>query len=176
LGISHNALLRHYKAGRVQRGADGLYDVEDCRIRISAGTNPVMVEAGKMRGSADAGEEAQEPVEQQLLFGVKPAVPSKPAVPQPDSLSEASRRFQWLRVKERELELQVLEGKLVDVGQINSYVGGMIIRARDRLLRIGPELRDRLAQSTDPNTCQELVDTEVFLALSELAEYRPNAA
>jgi hypothetical protein len=57
---------------------------------------------------------------------------------------------------------------------INTRVSGMIIRARDILTRIAPELKDRLAQETDAHKCEQLVAGEVRRALNELAEFKPS--
>jgi hypothetical protein len=67
-------------------------------------------------------------------------------------------------------ELQVAEKKseLIPYADVNKWVSTNIIRARDILLRISPELRDRLAAETDPVKCGELIDAEVYRALAEL--------
>ena len=75
-----------------------------------------------------------------------------------------------------ELKVAKGRGEVVDIAEINAYVSGMIIRSRDILLRIGPELRDRLAAESDPIRIQALIDGEVYRALGVLSEYRPQAA
>jgi hypothetical protein len=75
----------------------------------------------------------------------------------------------------RELELSIKRGDLVNIGEMNAWVSGMILRAREILTRIGPELRDRLAKETDPNHIQELIDAEVARALVQLSQFRAAA-
>jgi hypothetical protein len=58
------------------------------------------------------------------------------------------------------------------VAEINAFVSGMIVRARDILTRIAPELRDRLAKETDPIRIQELIEAEVNRALASLAQFK----
>lgn len=74
------------------------------------------------------------------------------------------------------LKARVMEGSLANVAEVNAYVAGCIVRARDTFLRIGPELRDRLAQETDPIRCDEMVTAEIMRGLREISEYRPNVA
>jgi hypothetical protein len=65
---------------------------------------------------------------------------------------------------------------MAPISEINAWVAGMIMRAREILTRIGPELKDRLAQTTNPHDCERLVMTEVGRALNELSEFKPNIA
>jgi hypothetical protein len=81
-----------------------------------------------------------------------------------------------LELKRRELELKEKTGELVKLEEVRSGVASMILRARDILLRIGPELRDRLAQETDPIRCEALVMDEIYRALNQLAQPLPDRA
>ena len=51
----------------------------------------------------------------------------------------------------------------------------MIITARDELLRIGPELGERLAQEADQIVCQSIITDRVSQALEKLSQYRGTA-
>lgn len=73
-----------------------------------------------------------------------------------------------------ELKYREAIGELLPVGMLNAWFSGCIIKCRDILLNIGPELRDRLAQESDPVQCDELVTFEIRRALAELAEYGGN--
>jgi hypothetical protein len=103
-------------------------------------------------------------------------------ITQPETAASGNSRGTSRAVRElyearlRKLEWEQKSGELVAVAPINAWVASMIIRARDILLRIGPELRDRLAQETDPNRVQELLDAEHRRALRELREFEPNHA
>lgn len=88
-----------------------------------------------------------------------------------ESFTEAQARKERALASLRELELAEKNGQLVDLHQVNAWVSGCIIRARDILLRIAPELRDRLSQESDPITIHELIDKEIRRALNELATY-----
>lgn len=86
-----------------------------------------------------------------------------------ESLQHAQRRKERAIADLRELELQQKRGELIPMSDVNAFISGMIIRARDILLRIAPELRDRLATCRDAVECERLIDDEVRRALAELA-------
>lgn len=75
----------------------------------------------------------------------------------------------------REVDLKVKLGKLVALSEMNAYIAGMIVNARDILLRMPGELRDRLALEKDPAKCEALIQVEVDRILASMAEYK-NAA
>jgi hypothetical protein len=61
-----------------------------------------------------------------------------------ESFAAAQRRKEVAIADLRELELKQKRGELVSMSEVNAFISGMIIRSRDILLRIGPELRDVL--------------------------------
>jgi hypothetical protein len=88
------------------------------------------------------------------------------------SYFEAQRLREWNRLKREELDLAERLESLVALAPINDWALGMIKKCREELLRIGPELRDRLAQEADPTACEQLVMQRVKRALHALAEYK----
>jgi hypothetical protein len=68
----------------------------------------------------------------------------------------------------RELELAQKRGELAPVVLLNAFMGGCIVKARDRLMRLPGELRDRLAANSDPIQCERMVEKEIRAALAEL--------
>ncbi len=102
----------------------------------------------------------------------KPAIETTSGGQSP-SFADARRVDMVYKAKLRRLEFEAASGKFVEVSKVNAYVSGCIIRARDILLSIGPELRDRLAQCSDPIECGRMVVEEIERALREVAEYRP---
>jgi hypothetical protein len=166
LGISHVALLKATKTGRVQKLADGTYDVAACRRALAENSNVQKQKAARSQGSAAA---------QQLEPPQSRDDPTDGHRASGGSFLEAQRVREWLRVEKDKLDLARRKGELVQLSEINAYVAGMIMRARDILLRIGPELRDKLAEESDPARCEEMIVTEVHRSLRELAEYRPDA-
>ena len=88
-----------------------------------------------------------------------------------ESFNQAQRRKEVAIADLRELELKQKRGELVPVSDVNAFVSGMVVRARDILLRVAPELRDRLAVCSDPIECEAMVTDEVYRALRELSEF-----
>jgi hypothetical protein len=70
----------------------------------------------------------------------------------------------------RELEYAQKKGQLVPIVLVNAFVGGMIVAARERLMRMPGELRDQLAACIEPIACERMLEREVRLVLAELKE------
>jgi hypothetical protein len=92
------------------------------------------------------------------------------------NFADAKTKREYVRLEREALELRRVKGELAPIGEINAWVAGMIIRAREVLTRIGPELKDRLAQQTSPHECEALINAEVRRALSDLAEFKPTTS
>lgn len=85
-------------------------------------------------------------------------------------LAEAQRRKETALADKAELDVLQRRGELVPLATVNAWFAGAVVKARDILLRIGPELRDRLAVETDPIRVEAMVVEEVVRALSMLKE------
>ena len=85
-------------------------------------------------------------------------------------LAEAQRRKETALADKAELDVLQRRGELVPLATANAWFAGAVVKARDILLRIGPELRDRLAVETDPIRVEAMVVEEVVRALSMLKE------
>lgn len=160
LKISHVALLKAFKNGRVHKLADGTFDVDECRRAIELKSHPGKQRAARSQQTKSAAFPAAD---------VRQEVASEPE--SGTSYSEAVRVKEWIRVEKEKLNLARQRGELAPIVEINAWAAGMIIRARDILLRIPPELRDKLAQEDDPVRCEELLVAEIHRSLGELAEY-----
>jgi hypothetical protein len=161
LGLTHQALCKAAKTGRVTREKDGTYSVEKVRRQLAQNTD-----ARKRR----IPKNDELPLATDGVF--VPATEEDDPETSNRTFTEAQRRREWLRVKRDELDLARKRAELAPIGEVNAWVAGMVIRAREILLRIGPELRDRLAQTSNPNDCQELIDREIRRALNELSEFK----
>src|SRR5689334_18927027 len=126
LGISHVALLKAEKSGRVARELDGTFDVVKCRVSLERNSNPEKQRQGR----------SQQKKPDSLESGVAVSVGDEPK----ETYSEALRVQAWLKVDRDRLENQKRIGSLVELAPINAYVAGMILKARDELTKIAPEL------------------------------------
>lgn len=155
LGISDVALLKAKKTGRIKTEPDGTYDVEACRVALAANSHPVQSRVARMQKRG-------------------PRVDSK-AAPDDGSIAEAARQLEWEKLREKRLKVDREEARLVPLHEVNAFVAGMVIKARDEFLRIGREEAGALAQISDPVKCEEIVTARVVEALEKLTEYRPAA-
>jgi hypothetical protein len=155
LKISHVALLKAESDGRVPARIGGKFDVELCRAALAANTNP-----GKSKSARAQQNRPHDPDTQ----GIEPSG---------DTLAEASRLHEWEKVRALKLKTDREEGRLVELSVINAFVAGMIMKARDELVRIGAELADSLAQTSDPVKCRALVDDRINQALFNLKTFEP---
>lgn len=89
-----------------------------------------------------------------------------------ESFIEAQGRKEIALADLRELELKEKRGELVRTAEVNLWIGSMIIKSREILMRMAPELKDRLSQESDPFKVEGLIDAEVRRALDELAEFK----
>jgi hypothetical protein len=180
LGISHPALKKAADRGRVPRLSDGTFDVDACRVALSHNTNLGKQRSARSQQRAGARKPPEPPVERSACVKELPPRPPVPdeADPQkePDgTYTEASRQREWIRLERDRLALERERKQLIELAPINAYVAGMIIKARDELMRMGPELRDRLAQETDPIACEAMLNNRVGQVLAGMSEFHPEA-
>jgi hypothetical protein len=88
-----------------------------------------------------------------------------------ESKLEAELRKLQAQADDTELKVAKQKRDLVPVSDMNDWMSKCIIKARDRFLRIGQELGDRLAEETSAARCTQMVEDEVRLGLDELKEW-----
>ena len=88
------------------------------------------------------------------------------------SLAEANRIQAWQKVQREQLESDIRVGKYVPLEEVNQYISTMQLKARDLFLRIAPELKDQIAQESDPINVEYMITLEINRALSEMAEMK----
>jgi hypothetical protein len=157
LGISHVALLKAESDGRVPKRVAGKFDLAACRKALGQNSQPA-----KSRAARSQQRKA-------------PEAPGEDGLPEGSSMAEAARQLEWEKLRAIRLKIDREDSKLVEVVAVNAFVAGMIMKARDELVRIGSELADRLSQETDPAKCRVYVDDRIFLVLANLKEYQPAA-
>lgn len=164
-GVSHIAVQKAIRTGRITTTPDGMIEP----ARVDAEWEQNTAPRPRARGTiARTGSPAGNIKQHRTEINTEDATTRV-------SVSYAAARAirETFLAKLSELEYKRERGELRPIGEINAYVSGMIIRARDILLRIGPELCDRLAQESDAIKCEALITAEIHRSLRELAEYRP---
>lgn len=171
LGISHPALLKAVETGRVEREADGTFDVAKCRRMLAENTHPI-----KSR-SARSQQDRPMPVPDEigvgyasLLDGIE-SIPGESAIPQRDSTAEATRQLEWARARREQLRVAREEGTLVELAPVNAFVAEMIMRARDEFGRIPAELKDSLANEVDPAKVESILRGKIDQVLVKMSQY-----
>jgi hypothetical protein len=159
LGVSHTAINKAARKGRIPREPDGSFDLEKVRAVWD-----VNVDHRQRRPSVEP-KPAVQPAEK-LRKG--PGKSSSKA--DPESLYEATRRTQWLKVLEKELDLAKRKGEVMLVAEVEKLIANMISSARGRLLLLANEVAPRVAVITSVLECQAIIDNEVRKALSALSE------
>jgi hypothetical protein len=160
IGVSHVALLKAETDGRVPKRVNGLFDVEACRAAMAANSHPTKARAGRS-------QQQHKPVI--VPAAVEPDEEGPPA----QSIAEAARQLEWEKVRAIRQKTDREEGRLVELIAVNAFVAGMIMKARDELIRIGAEIADVVACESDPVKCRATIDDRIGQALENLKEYRP---
>jgi hypothetical protein len=87
-----------------------------------------------------------------------------------EPFSSSQRRRSTAIADRAELEMRVRQGELLPVSQVNVWLGGCIIKAREIWLGI-PSLVPQIRQCDDPIAAQRLVDDEIRRGLLELEKF-----
>lgn len=161
LGISHVALLKAAKEGRIPREPDGSFDVEKCKAAMERNTNPLQSARART-------QQRKPPAKSAHKHRNETVTETSEYQPGDESYSEAVRQNEWQKLLDRKIEYAKKAGELVSLAEFNAFYDELIVRARDIFLQIGPQLCDDLAAETDPRGCEELVTREVRRALGEL--------
>lgn len=113
----------------------------------------------------------------QALYQPTPKVVPQPSAEDVETEKEGETEYAARRRKEialankQELEVAQRMGELVPRVQVNQFIAGQIIRARDEFLKIGPEKQDALAAEGDAAKCGRIITEAVRRALDMMAEY-----
>ncbi|WP_255569481.1 elements of external origin [Roseomonas alba] len=159
LGISHTALQKAQRAGRIAPEADGAWDVQKVRARLADSSDPVRKTATLV---------------QQKPAPSRPAAPRPPVAPMPQAADPLPRAAQntfhdartaneVLKAQERRLRLDERKGKLVDKARALLLVHRLAKEERDAILawpaRVAAEMAAELG--VDVHRLQTMMDTRL---------------
>ncbi|WP_372625118.1 elements of external origin [Falsiroseomonas sp.] len=153
LGVSHTALQKAHRAGRIAPEADGGWDLEKVRARLADSSDPTRKTAA-------------------FVAPVPPRPVSPPiAAPAPDPLPRAAGSTfhdartanEVLKAQERRLRLDERKGKLVDKARALLLVHRLAKEERDAILawpaRVAAEMAAELG--VDAHRLQTMMDTRL---------------
>ncbi|HYZ32760.1 MAG TPA: elements of external origin [Crenalkalicoccus sp.] len=158
LGVSHTALQKAQRAGRIAPEADGRWDVEKVRARLSESSDPTRKTATLSALPAAVPRPAVTP----------PAAAAPPAAdPLPraagSTFHDARTANEVLKAQERRLRLDERKGKLVDKARALLLVHRLAKEERDAILawpaRVAAELAAELG--VDAHRLQTMMDTRL---------------
>jgi hypothetical protein len=175
LGVSHTALQKAQRTGRIAPEADGIWDVAKVRARLAESSDPVRKTATLLQPAVAAlWPAAPPPVVASSPVAPPPVAPPPvappPVAPAPDPLPRATSTFhdartanEVLKAQERRLRLDERKGKLVDKARALLLVHRLAQEERDAILawpaRVAAEMAAELG--VDAHRLQTMMDTRL---------------
>jgi hypothetical protein len=158
LGISHTALQKAQRAGRIAPEADGAWDVEKVRARLADSSDPVRKTATLVQPAVAAPRPASPPP----VTAIPPAADPLPRAAQ-NTFHDARTANEVLKAQERRLRLDERKGKLVDKARALLLVHRLAKEERDAILawpaRVAAEMAAELG--VDVHRLQTMMDTRL---------------
>jgi len=151
LGVTHTAVNKAAKSGRIPREADGSFKLS--KVKAAWDKNANQHQRG--RGLSKRKKEKAEP---------SPEFNSEGA-----TFFEAQRQREWLRVEKDRLELELRKGKLLERDKVAEQWAALVSAARNRMLLVSGKAAPLVAGLSDARECQAVIDQEIREALALLA-------
>jgi hypothetical protein len=171
LGISHTALQKAQRAGRIAPEADGAWDVEKVRARLADSSDPTRKTATLVPPAPPVAARAVAP---------PPPVAAPYTAPDPlpraaqNTFHDARTANEVLKAQERRLRLDERKGKLVDKARALLLVHRLAREERDAILawpaRVVAEMAAELG--VDVHRLQTMMDTRLRQHLAERHDVR----
>jgi len=154
LGVRSQGIYKLIKRGVIERGADGLIDLELAKVAI----------ASRVRASGKTAAA--------VVSGAAAAQPAAAPAPHPSTAIYQTARA------EREVEEQLLtrmkrmekQNLLIDRASTLTAIYTAFRRLRDDAMPLGRRVAARAATLTDPRDVQQLIDDELRLIFTNFAE------
>jgi hypothetical protein len=157
LGISHTALQKAQRAGRIAPEKDGAWDVEKVRARLADSSDPVRKTATLVQPAVAALRPVASPV-----AAMPPAADPLPRAAQ-NTFHDARTANEVLKAQERRLRLDERKGKLVDKARALLLVHRLAKEERDAILawpaRVAAEMAAEIG--VDAHRLQTMMDTRL---------------
>ncbi|MFL1463480.1 elements of external origin [Roseococcus sp. DSY-14] len=171
LGISHTALQKAQRAGRIAPEADGAWDIEKVRARLADSSDPTRKTATLVPPAPSIAARAVAP---------PPPVSASHTAPDPlpraaqNTFHDARTANEVLKAQERRLRLDERKGKLVDKARALLLVHRLAKEERDAILawpaRVAAEMAAELG--VDVHRLQTMMDMRLRQHLAERHDVR----
>jgi hypothetical protein len=169
LGVSHTALQKAQRAGRIAPEADGAWDIEKVRARLADSSDPVR----KTATLAPAPQVPTRPAIPSPVAAIAPAADPLPRAAQ-STFHDARAANEVLKAQERRLRLDERKGKLVDKARALLLVHRLAKEERDAILawpaRVSAEMAAELG--VDAHWLQTMMDTRLRAHLAARHDVR----
>ncbi len=157
-GVSHVAVLKAIKAGRIEKEADGTIDPVKADAAWERNTNQA-----QQRKATKQSETSRNDVEAEAPVG-PPIVNSGPNFAQSRAIKEAyNARLAKLSYEEK-------SGALVRTDNVKVAWFNTLRVVRDRTLNLPDRLAPILAAETDPKVVREMLEEELRIILNDAAD------
>ena len=144
LGVAHQSIAALVRRGIIDRGEDGLYDVDECKARILASVGPSGKTAKKLMNEERPDTEAANYQESRALREAAEA-----AIAQ--------------------IKLAELRGEVIRLDAIRSTWAAKISSVRDGILQIPARVAPRLAAESDLVAITTMLEIELRQVLGQLS-------
>jgi hypothetical protein len=169
IGVSETAVRRAEKAGRIQREADGAWDL--ARVKALWARNTDRAQQRRQHG-------AMRPVPEAALGAVRETLREhgEPVAAGGMSFMQARTANEVLKAQERRVRLQRMKGELVDRAKAVAQVFRLARDERDAWVNWPARVAAMIAAEleVDPHQLHAVLERHVRDHLAELAEVRPN--
>ena len=179
LGVSHTALQKAQRAGRIAPEADGAWDVAKVRARLAESSDPARKTAALVVPSPQR-QGAPAPAAPQPATSLRPAMAPPPAAPDPlpraagSTFHDARTANEVLKAQERRLRLDERRGRLVDKARALLLVHRLAKEERDAILawpaRVAAEMAAELG--VDAHRLQTMMDQRLRAHLAARHDVR----
>lgn len=157
-GVSHVAVLKAVKAGRIEKEPDGTIDVAKADAAWKKNTN----QAQKRKTEKDVAPSTERPIDPTPIN--QPAVNSGPSFAQSRAIREAyNARLAKLSYEEK-------SGSLVKIDLIKVAWFNTLRVLRDRILNMPDRMAPLLSAENDPKAIRDLLDKELRQVLGDAAD------
>ncbi len=158
LGVSHTALQKAQRAGRIAPEPDGGWDVDKVRARLADSSDPVR----KTATLAPAPSAALRPAAPPPIAAMPPTADPLPRAAQ-NTFHDARTANEVLKAQERRLRLDERKGRLVDKARALLLVHRLAKEERDAVLawpaRVAAEMAAELG--VDAHRLQTMMDARL---------------
>jgi hypothetical protein len=178
LEVSETAIRRAEKAGRIEREADGSWDLSKVQTAWSSNTDPSQQRQSPGRGQPRAKPvgTAMKPVPEAAVGAVRDTLRESGEPVSAGGIMQARTANEVLKAQERRVRLQRMKGELVDRAKAVAQVFKLAREERDAWVNWPARVAAIIAAEleVDPHRLHTVLERHVGDHLGELAEIRPN--